>query len=164
MVDILRSQTSAALSTLASQTVLQIEAQHDSEMIASFLLKKVHVMSVLRGLTDLEGPVMIGMAQGSASVTAIKSALERILLGPDKAVQVPDMVVLWETVRMFPVQSSDEFVLDEVIKGIGGGKGIPFREDVGFQWFAYNFDTADPLSTGAIVDLSVTYWGAFLGA
>lgn len=44
----------------------------------------------------------------------------------------------------------------------GGGKGLPFAKNAGWQWFIYNVDSAASLSSGGFVHLVATHYGALL--
>ncbi len=60
--------------------------------------------------------------------------------------------ILWETVRLLTSNDPTDTPRARVDVSIGGGKGIPFEEDVGWQWFAYNNGGNDQVA-GCFVQL-----------
>lgn len=164
MVTILKERSIAgglALGTLNTQVAVAITTAHGSGLKRAFLMKHVTVDASL--ITSDEGDViMIGIARGGASVTEIKSAMENADVDEDKKGQASVRDVAQETVHML-VNTGDTGQGHKVRidVSLGGGKGIPFAEDEGWQWFAYNFGVDNQVA-GAFVVLNGTVSGVWL--
>lgn len=156
-VEILKDTANGtALSTLADDTVLSVESGHGTGMLQSFLCKKVSASISISGLAA-DQPVIVGMARGEANVTQIKTAITQSQLERDAKDQAEIRDVLHETLRV--VDSLHNNV--EITVSLGGGKGIPFEDGDGWQWFVYNF-SGGSLTTGAKFHGNTTYYGVFL--
>ncbi len=162
MVEILPMRNTdggVALDTLAKTIAMSIESSQGSGLLQSFLMKKVAVDANLI-TPDSGDTIIIGMARGDATVTEIKAAVEQIQLERDLVDQANARQVLWETVRVL----SDEGGFPKtvrIVESLGGGKGIPFEDGDGWQWFAYNAGGNDQVA-GAFVHLSGVYYGVWL--
>ncbi len=163
IVVILKDQAlSVALSTLVNQTALAVETGHGTGMLRSFLMKKVVADIVIEGITAGEGnPMLVGMARGEATVTDIKTAIELIQLERSDLLQAQVRMVLHETVRMVSFVENTTVGRAHVAASLGGGKGIPFEEGDGWQWFVYNMSNGT-LTTGGAFNLDAIYYGVWL--
>lgn len=163
MVQILKDITESGLGTLASQTALIVETSHATGMLESFLMKKVKATVTLKSMTDNEGPIIVGMARGDASITQIKAALENIQLERDGLKQAENRLVCQETLTTLMMDSSGGLAVKEIEISLGGGKGIPFGIGDGWQWFVYNADVVGGgLTSGGYVNVNATYYGVWL--
>lgn len=151
-----------ALGTLANVTALVFESTHGTGMLNAYLMKRVQASLTIVTADANDGPFVIGMARGGATVTEIKAAIEMAQLDRSRQQQADVRVVLHETLRMahFPT-SGNEANIQVIQESLGGGKGIPFDEGEGWQWFIYNLGPAQ--IAGAFVFLEASYWGAWLG-
>ncbi len=159
MVEIIREQTQAGgqdLDTLAINTALVLLSGRSTGMLQSFLMKKV-LADVHLSLPDVGDTIMVGMARGDATITEIKAAMEMTQRERDMTQQASVREVLWETVRML----TDEVPYVRIVESIGGGKGIPFEDGDGWQWFAYNMGDNAQVG-GASVVISATEYGVWL--
>ncbi len=153
--------TGSALGTLAGITALAVEQGHGTGLLQSFLMKKLRIAAAVDGLAQADGTILIGMARGDASVTEIKTALEDAQLERDNKTQAAKRDVLHETVMLLkPIGAGTTRVAEATIS-LGGGKGIPFEDGDGWQWFVYNVDSS-ALTTGGLVYLQASYWGVWL--
>ncbi len=123
----------------------------------NFLLKKVKAEIVVEDLTAGEG-VIVGVASGAASISDIAAVLNASIFGPAETdEQALTKQIYWETLRMIeslnPVYSIDQ--------SLGGGKGIPQFETVGFQWFVYN-PTGGTLTTAPLLSGVAAYYGVWM--
>ncbi len=130
-----------SVASLASNVALALTTDYDTEINRSILLKRVQGHFTLINGVD-EEVFLIGMARGEASVTAIKNALEIVQLNNDLEQQAVVRDVLMETVRIIVHEQGNPFSGVHIDVSLGGGKGIPFDEDEGLQWFVYNLDNA----------------------
>ncbi len=165
-VVILRDQANRTpLDTLAANAALQVEGGHATGMLNGFLMKKVRALIALQ-VVDAEDLIIVGMARGGATVTEIKTAIEMQQLDRSRQDQANVRVVLFETLEQLyagpVVAGGQQMLLAEVEVSLGGGKGIPFDEGEGWQWFVYNWGNGAQVA-GAIISIDATYYGAWLG-
>ncbi len=139
---------------LASVTAVQLSGTFGTSMAAGFLIKQIQMN--LAWLAQAAGDeIIIGFANGSATVTEIKNAIEGTTQDPNDASSVDSMarkaIVFWETLRMLSAEAlgNGNLTINEMIR-IGGGKGLPIFEDKGIQLFAYNPSSA-AITTGSLV-------------
>ncbi len=138
-------------STLASRTALVIESTHSTGLNEAFLMKKVRGIVAWSTITAGDArKLLIGMSRGTVSVTSIKSAMENPIFERNKKEQAIKRDVLMETITPVTWESFDgtEAIFDTGMISLGGGQGIPFDEDLGWQWFIWNF------ANGALGDSS----------
>lgn len=121
-------------------------------MNRSFLLKHVKATLVLES-PDNDDNIVVGLARGDASVTQIKAALELDPVDSDLEEQAQARTILWETVRVLYVGLTDAQQYIDV--SIGGGKGIPFEQNEGWQWFAYNQGANDQVAGAVVVGIGM---------
>ncbi len=161
MVEILpnRISATAGLPSLAAVTAVQIAGGHSTGLLQSFLMKRVTARWALKGGVD-EEIILIGMARGDATVTEIKAALETTQVERNQKNQAAVRDVLFETLKI--IRHEKDGGMAEIDVSIGGGKGIPFEDGDGWQWFAYNLDN-DSLSAGAQEIMGqLCYYGVWL--
>ncbi len=147
------------LGTLAAKTALVIESQHN-DITSPFMMTHVRGSIVLKA-ADQGDTVVVGMAQGNASLTEIKTALEATQKARSPSQQAATRKVLHQTLMTLICRTTaqpDKVFIDEKI---GGKKGIPFDEAVGWQWFAYNPDDG-AFASGAELLGQMTYNGVWL--
>lgn len=162
-VVILRDEGSVDLATLNTKIAVAFETSHATALLNAFLMKRVRAEIVLQDAVAQEGPILVGMARGKATIAEIKAAVEMLQLDRSRQQQADVRVVLFETVRaMFDSNSGSGRVVWTIDESLGGGKGIPFDEGEGWQWFAYNADASN-LTGNAFIKLQATYFGAWLG-
>ncbi len=142
----------AALGTLAANTVLQLQSTYGNTITRTFLLKKFECLTTIEQLTSEQGPILVGLANGTASVAEIKSALEDNNPDPDDAtsyaVAANRRMILWQSLHILDGRQDTK---NHYRTRIGArGKGIPIAEDTGVQVFAYNADSS-ALTTGASI-------------
>jgi len=163
-VVILKDLAAGLLGTLGANIAIPIEVSHATGLLNAYLMKKVSALIAVTNLTPGQGPIIVGMARGGASVTEIKTAIENPDVDRNRKGQASVRDVLHETlVYLKPNGVADTADKTMVVVSLGGGKGIPFDEGEGWQWFAYNADTAALSTTDPRVHVNVTYWGAWLG-
>ena len=161
MVEILvDTAASVAIGTLGGSTALQWEGEKSTALKQSFLMKKVRASIAIAGLSVNE-PILFGMARGDATVAQIKTALTQNQLERDAKDQAAVRDVLHETVRVGMHGNGDgNFVLNYEVS-LGGGKGIPFEDGDGWQWFVFNLRTG-AMTTGATISAGLAYYGVWL--
>ncbi len=163
-VQILTDRASgAALGGLTGGVAVAVEQTHGTGLLQSFLMKKIKGTASIEGLTAGEGAhLVLGLARGDASIGEIKAALEDAQLERDKKTQAAKRDVLHETIVAMNISAilNTRTMLIEFEMSIGGGKGIPFEDGDGWQWFVYNGGST--LTTGATFSSRMTYWGIWL--
>lgn len=153
-----------SVGTLASRTALLLADDFATALNEPFLLKKVRMVATHGNMTAGDnGKIIIAMARGTVSVASIKSAMENPAFLRNKKEQAIKRDVLFETITPMGIESFDgtEAFFDSGMISVGGGKGIPFDEDLGWQWFIWNFSNG-AFQTGSVFNLHVTYWGIWL--
>ncbi len=155
-----------ALGTLAARTALQI-ANDFTAVSATFLMKRVRYLVHLEGITADEGPFCVALAQGDVSAAeASQGVTEGNIAGPNDRTQVLQQQDSWniiqdsleligEDANTTAAQSSGQWHV------LGGGKGIPFPEGVGWQAVVISLDNA-ALTTGGVIKGVIQYQGVWL--
>ncbi len=154
----------AAVGALAADTAILLDESFGTGLQAGFLAKQIKVhLSVSKTLSTPD-TLILGFANGSATVAEIVDALHTVQNDPNDATQRNTrdnwMTVWWETLQIFGPNNANEgndSRWNAVIK-IGGGKGIPMLEEKGVQLFAYN------PGAGAIGATTVAGLYAIMGA
>ncbi len=140
-----------ALGTLAARTSLILETVLVS-ILSPFLVKRVRYFVKLHSVTTDEGPFIVGLAAGNATVGEITVALnEANSSGPEDISQslTEDnaWVIWWNTVeKLLPVDSGGE--AESAGEWHSLGKGMPALEAAGVKMFVANLD-GTALTTGA---------------
>ncbi len=143
-----------ALDTLAARVAILANTAFNN-IQSPFLLKQVRyfVQMVGRTLAD-DGPVLIGVARGDATIAEIAAALlEGNTNGPEDLTETltQDVIqaVYMNTVVPFVMRGDGtEGILDTKWINFGGKNGIPTLENVGFSVFAFNAGSG-ALTTGS---------------
>lgn len=163
---IIPEQINTALTTLASQTALKIGSDYESTVMQkTLLLKKTKAHITWTGATAGEGPVIVGMARGEATITHIKDALEQPFKpedGGDRYDNSQEMkrCIVWQSLRTFYGTSGGAAHINYEFQH-GGKNGIPYDENVGWQWFAYNLSSGS-LTTGSSIIGQLHHYGVVL--
>ncbi len=165
MVDIVTESvigSGAQLGTLAAATAVQIAAAYNA-VPRAFLLKKARVKISVTELTAGD-VILVGLAYGGLSVVEIAEAIteESTTRADSPTEQAITHRLVADLAWVVDSTDSTSIIINETMSGLGGGKGIPFPEDVGWQWYAFNM-TSGALTTGADVRSNITFWGAWLG-
>ncbi len=144
--------TDTNLGTLATLTAVSLDSTYGSGMTRTFLLKYFKYLLILESLTTTEGPVIIGLAKGSATAAEIASAFVNDSPDPDDATSLTIVAarqaVFWQSVQI--LDGRTDTVNSAKVQMGARGKGIPIIEDDGIQLFAFNADISS-LTTGARV-------------
>ncbi len=154
-----------ALSTLTGNTAIFL-SQSFNAITATFLMKHADVQLYLEGITADEGPFMIGICNGNATITEVTTAMnEANTIGPDDVTQQLTQdnawVVYQKGVRnMIPLSGGTQWYLSA---SFSLGKGIPWAEGSGWNWFLYNADPST-LTTGGVCKGRIRTQGVWLGA
>ncbi len=145
-----------ALSTLAARTAIQLGVG-TSNIEHDFLVRQAKYDLQLVGRTAADdGPIMIGMAKGDATVAEIAGALTEInTVGPSDTTQMltadAKMVIWWNSLRsMKPSAVVAEAHLSTEWFSPTGSKGMRAELNAGYQFFAYNAGNA-ALATGITI-------------
>ncbi len=156
-----------AIATLAANTALILNQQ--TAFTRSYLVKQVQYNV---GYNVVTGPssVILGLANGTATITEIAAALNTLVIDPDDgsspALLAQKSIIWWETLRFMGNDSvgngaaGQSVSLNERIS-IGGGKGIPIIEDNGILVFVWN-PTASTLSTASLMAGLIILKGVWL--
>ncbi len=152
-----------ALGTLAARTTLILETAFTA-LTTPFLFKRVRYFLHLENITDTEGPFIVGIANGDASVGEITTALnEANVSGPesvtDMLTQDNAWVIWWNTVEKLVEHTSGEWSSSG--KWISLGKGMPALEASGAKMFIANLD-GTALTTGGIIKGLYQFQGVWL--
>ncbi len=145
--------TDTNLGTLATLTAVSLDSTYGSGITRSFLVKAVKYLLHLESLTTTEGPVIVGLAKGSATVSEIANALAtNEIIDPDDVTAAAtgaamSSTVLWQSLLVLDGRT-DTVTLSHRHRIGARGKGIPIYEDDGIQLFAFNADISS-LTTGA---------------
>ncbi len=126
--------TDAVIGTLASVTAVILDSTFTG-LTQNFLLKKLRTHLFIEGLGAIDG-VIIGYCAGDLTIAQIATIFGTPELGPAEADEgALSRKIYWESVRtvesLNPLYSLDG-------QSLGGGKGIPTFEGVGYQMFAFN--------------------------
>ncbi len=160
VVEILAHDFDFTVGALTANVALAGGTDYATGLLASFLMKKVEFSHFLE-TPDAEDLLIIGMARGDATITEIKTAIEKKQVERSKKDQANTRDILWETVRHISANSAADSMAIHQVVSLGGGKGIPFEEGDGWQWFIYNKGLNDQVA-GAFVRSNATYYGVWL--
>jgi len=162
--------TNVALGSLGLRTAIAIQSGWTTPN-TTFLMRRARMFLQATELaTADDGPVLVGLAHGNATVGEIASALTQINSeGPDDITQGLNQDQSWtvyqDSVRQFHRESSgtaDKMVyIESGWMKMGGKSGIPLVKDGGVQVFAYNSGNG-VLTTGAVVSGVVQIQGTWL--
>ncbi len=146
-----------ALATLSGQTAILGNTAFGG-IQSSFLMKRVrYFMAIASKTIDDDGPILVGIANGDASVAEISAAMiEGNTQGPtdvtETLTQDETWVVYQNTVRALKIDGAGtEGWLDSGWINFGGKNGIPALEGAGFELFFFNAGSG-ALSTGSSVN------------
>ncbi len=155
-----------ALLTLAAKTALNIDSALVS-ITRTFLLKRVRYWLMVEALTTNNGPIVVGLNFGNASIQEVTAGMNVTnTVGPADVTQSLTQDEAWKIIR-----NSVEYM-----KLAGGstthlqtsgrwhtmpGKGIPLQADSGVAAFVFNCDTT-ALDTGAQIKGVIEYQGVWL--
>ncbi len=161
-----------ALSTLAARTAILADGDFNG-ITATFLIKRIRYFLELTGVTANEGPFIIVLAPGNASIPEITDALtKRNTAGPDDVTQVLTEDSVWagafqDSVEFMRPPSGGTESTVWVTSGdwhvLGGGKGLPAVEGGGWTLNIFNADNG-ALTTGAILKGTYQLQGVWLGS
>ncbi len=158
-----------ALGTLAADTALIIQTGLSTGLTQSFLLKQLQYNFQATGMTPGDS-VILGLANGTATIAEIEDALRAAVVDPDDAssliIAANKSIVFWESLVCIATGSAGVGALTSsqqinTVMSIGGGKGIPGREGAGFSVFVYNPATV-ALTTGSAVAGLIILKGVWL--
>ncbi len=163
MVLIYPENANVAIATLASQIALQLSGDYEgANLDHNTLLKKTIATAAIEN-KQTGSPLLVGMAYGELTVTQIKTALEFRYrpstgsLGSSIEQQAIVRSIVWDSLMVFTAEDTSK----RVSFSHAGGKGLPFREDAGWQWFIYNLGNTDQ-STGARMNIQCVHYGVAL--
>ncbi len=154
-VEIIPLKSQYTVAGLAVSTAAQANAEHSTGLKSAFLAKHLKLFVVLEDPDALD-TLIFGMARGIASVTEIKNAIEMVTLDRDEQDQADVREVLHETVTRLTCGTAGDSVQMEIDVSLGGGKGIPFSKDRGWQLFVYNAGANDQVAG------SIIRWNGYL--
>lgn len=146
----LTENVSASPSTLAARTALDIETALTA-LTTAFLLKRVRYFLMLDSLVKDEGPFLVGLAQGNASVAEITAGMNVTnTVGPGDVTQVLTQDQAWLIVRdsleqMMPEGDAGDNWLTSGKWINMPGRGIPLGSNSaigGIRAFLFNADNA----------------------
>ncbi len=152
-----------ALSTLAAGAVLTSPLKIDGARENGIRLQKMKAQMSFRGLTDGEGPVVIGLATTDPSVTEIA---EVFTADPQKPEDIPASEQVMR--KIFPIWMIGKAELNSVTRGVKNEYTeiqFPWKnieEGTGLKWFAVNLDASATLTTGGVIEIVSVTIGTWL--
>ncbi len=153
-----------ALGTLAGETAILLSSQMATTIDRAFLVKKIKYFLKLSGVTAGNGPFLIGLSSGDASLAEVAAAFTEInTVGPSDTSQerTQDNVSnVWQNSWRQPEDKANGQIL-ELHAEVSLKKGMVARENQGVGLHLWNADP-DALDTGAIVKGIVQLWGVWL--
>ncbi len=155
-----------ALGTLAAKTALTLGVAFNG-ITATFLAKMLRIILSITGLTAQdEGPFAVVIGNGDLTATEATNALaEGNTAGPGDTTQVltqdTAFAIVQKSLRTFVPAGGPSPTSQYLDATIALGKGIPFKEGTGWQYFIYNLD-GSALQTGAVVNGITQTWGVWL--
>ncbi len=162
------SLLTVSLGTLAAQTPIILTGGIMSTSLAhSFLVKKIKINLHLDTVVPSEGPFYVGMAFGDATVGEIQGGLQEAnTSGPHDTTQVRTQDNAFNIVQM-SLTAGEQQVESSTVSHwnfrneISFGKGIPFQEGQGWNWFVYNAGNG-ALTTGSGINGHCQAMGVWL--
>ncbi len=154
-----------ALATLAARTALQLSAAFTT-LLDSFLIKRVRYFLKLHSVAVDEGPFLVGMAKGDATIAEITTALlANNAIGKEDVSEMltqdePWVIYQQSVVMLIPSDSGGEYLSDGKWNNMPG-RGLPAVSGSGWQLFIANLD-GTALTTGAEIQGMVQTQGVWL--
>ncbi len=125
--------TDDVIGTLAGTTAVVVDSAFTG-ITQNFLIKKIRTQLMLELIGATEGVIMF-YAAGDLTVAQVATIMGTSELGPAESDEgALSRKIYWETVRI--VEALNPVYTIDV--SLGGGKGIPSFEGVGYQLFAFN--------------------------
>ncbi len=152
---------SSTVASLAANTAVVFNNNFGTGLLRSFLMKRVKALFFLKGAVAGE-LFLVGIARGDATVTEIKTALEQVQLERDLQDQANTRVILHDSLELITGLAADSTGMAKIEISLGGGKGIPFEEGDGWQWFIYNVDDGAASAGSQQIQGRATYYGVWL--
>ncbi len=156
------------LTTLAARTAVAVNSQFTS-ITATFLVKRIRYMLQASPMIIQDGPLVITIAKGGATVAEVNAAFtEHNSGGPDDVTQSlteDNAWTVWQkSTRMFQSRNGD--LSNAGHREVSGdfklpGRGFPALEGAGIGIFVVNLGN-NGLTTGIIVSGLVQLWGVWL--
>lgn len=150
---------------LASDTAVQVHSTFATGLTRTFLCKRFRLEAFVDELlTDGEG-LIVGVAQGSATVAEIATQLTSgsSLADPKDptnwAVFGQNNIIWWQTLRVLDANGGPQKISCDV--AIGGKNGIPMIEDQGAQLFVFNPHSA-ALAQACNIQGIIQFVGVFM--
>ncbi len=157
--------TDVAIGTLGSLVGLILSTGFKA-LTRNFLVKKVHILLVVSGMTNGE-LFVVGLngndsgVSGGYAVGSLSTLLDPEASGAYLNSQETVKTVWHETTSiMLGNTVTAQNMIDKWVS-VGGGKGIPVTAGFGPELHAFN-PTGDALTTGGLVSGVVTYYGVWL--
>lgn len=157
-----------ALGTLGARTALSLNTVMSSITTGFLMLRyKMLIQLTSRTVPD-NGPILILLAPGDASIAEIASAMqEQNTAGPEDLTQTLTqdniLAVYEQTIQPFVLKGdgTEGQILTDWIRLGRNGRGIPAREATGFSAFVFNAGSG-ALTTGSSVDGTLWVEGVWL--
>ena len=129
----------------------------------SFLMKKFRFSAYWKP-ADIGNVCMLVLGRGDMSAPEVKEALQSHLQPDDEDYDIQQIknrriFDYWEFSGV--VSSAEVATMNVVSDRFGGGKGIPFEENVGWQWYLYNPSGSAWIGSPKIA-IFATHWGVWL--
>lgn len=157
------------LGTLATKTALLL-ATTQASITATFLMLRVTYNLLLDSVEETEGPFIVGLCRGDATVAEIKLAMDYAnSSGPLDTTQMvagsDTTVIRWDSL-IYGRQIANEIGTATVnweFRGTRklGRKGVPWAEGSGWKSFVFNDDSSN-MTTGSAMGGSIHSEGVWL--
>ncbi len=152
MVTILPIQIDAAVGAPTVGTAVKIESAREATLSRAFLGKHL-VLELVLDAPDSLDTLLIAMAQGLFTVAQLAAAVTSNAQRDDPVEENIAKRVLWETMVLMANDdgSGTGSKNRRIDVSLGGGKGIPFAEDRGWQIFVMNVGVNDQVAGTTII-------------
>ncbi len=166
---------STALANLAARTSVELNNTYEGHPQA-FLMKQIRYILKIQEQVD-DDQVIFFVTHGNLTIAEIEESFESTIADPTDASEAGEATakharIVWDSIisdhamRGEAIGAAEAELrttqLDSGWIGVGGKKGMPFREDHGFSIFGYNLDSASALGANYKVEGLILVRGVYL--
>ncbi len=156
--------TDAAIGALASLVGTILDSSGTKAFGKNMLVKKVHILLAVHNITSGEA-IVLGLNANDSGVSSgygVGNLSALLAPGASSAYLAAEELVktVWHETSSLVFGGTETNTIDKWIS-IGGGKGIPVMAGAGPELHAFN-PTGDAITTGALVNGVITYYGVWL--
>lgn len=154
---ILYERATGPLGALGATTAFSWSGRYTGNLEEDFRIIKLELYAQWSDITDGEGPIILGIADGFLATADIEAALETAPLSRND----PDLEMSHRAVWPLLILGDDGESSNSVCKQIEKNLRWTFSDPDAWKWWVYNISTA-AITTGSFVDLFAKIYGVWV--